>query len=294
MKTKLTLVLLISGFLYSQAQEWTWLENNYLPYVRSGLSATELEGSIYFSGGKLANGTYVNIIDIYDVDSNTWDTYEPETPGRMMSNAISANGMVFIAGGNRWPGGSHYAEIDVYNKAEDEWTVDSLSEARHLMGVTALGNKVFFAGGGLFQGSPNNILYDVIDIYDTETGLWDTAYLSIPRWLIGAAAAGSKVFFAGGTTGINEVTNVVDVYDTETGLWDTVYLSQARAFTAAASFGDSLVCFAGGSLPNEISSNVIDIYNVNTGEWKVENLSEPRVTSALNVKDALVFAGLFG
>jgi len=297
MKTKLTLVpiaigILISGFLYSQAQDWTWLEDDNLPYAREGLSVTELEGSIYFSGGKLANGTYVNIIDIYDIDSSTWDAYESETPGRMMSNAISANGMVFIAGGNRWPGGSHYAEIDVYNKAEDEWTVEYLSEARHLMGVTALGNKVFFAGGGKFQGSPNNILYDVIDIYDTETGLWDTAYLSIPRWLIGAAAAGSKVFFAGGTTGINEVTDVVDVYDTETGLWDTVYLSQARAFTAAVAFGDSLVCFAGGSLPNEISSDVIDIYNVNTGVWTVEYLSEPRVTSALNVKDALVFTGL--
>lgn len=291
MKTKLTTILLIAGFLCAQAQTWTWFEDE-LSYGRSGLSATVLDDTIFFSGGQGTNYNYPGIIDIYDIGDDVWDTYEPQSPGRLIFDAVSANGMVFFAGGNNNdpnnPSWTMFSEIDVFTKETGEWTIDSLSVARQQMGTVAFGNKVFFAGGvGL------GILYDVIDIYDTETKTWSTDSLSIARCLMGAVAACGKLFFAGGATGFPEVTDVVDIYDMETGEWTVEYLSVARAYIAAVAY-EGLVYFAGGTYANNTGSDVIDIYNCEDGVWEdIETLSEPRIVTAHNVYNLLVFTGMF-
>ena len=156
-----------------------------------------------------------------------------------------------------------------------------------MMGTVAFGNKVFFAGGvGL------GVYYDVIDIYDTESTIWSTDSLSIPRSLIGAVAACGKLYFAGGGTGFPEVTNRVDIYDMETGEWTIDSLSVARAYIAAVAY-EGLVYFAGGTYANNTGSDVIDIYNCEDGTWDIDTLSEPRIVTAHNVYNALVFTGMF-
>ncbi len=246
----------------------------------------------FFSAGQGINYNYPGIIDIYDIGEDVWDTYQAQSPGRLILDAVSANGMVFFAGGNNndpynpW---SFFSDIDVFTKETGEWTIDYLSEGRQQMGTVASGNKVFFAGGvGL------GIYYDVIDIYDTETKTWLTKeYLTIPKSLMGTVAACGKVFFAGGATGFPDVTNVVDIYDMETGEWTVEYLSVARAYIAAVAY-EGLVYFAGGTYANNTGSDVIDIYNCEDGTWEdTETLSEPRIVSAHNVYNALVFTGMF-
>ncbi len=289
MKTKLTILMIIAGFISAEAQNWTWSEDH-LSYAREGLSATVLDDSIFYSGGRLWDLSFVNIIDIYDVGADTFSTVQLETPGRQVSSTVSAGGKVFIAGGENLPVGQYFDEIDVYDKATGEWTVDSLSVPRAYMGSVSAGNKVFFAGGGKLT-STGIIYYSVVDIYDTETNEWSVAELTIPRALTAAAAAGSKVFFAGGETGLNEVTDIVDIYDLSTGTWSMKFLSEARSYTAAVSYGNK-VYFAGGTLPFGNTSLVIDIYNVDTNDWEDPiYLESSRIVTALNVYNALVFTG---
>lgn len=109
---------------------------------------------------------------------------------------------------------------------------------------------------------------------------------------MGSASAGSKVFFAGGATGSNQVTDVVDIYDINNDEWTVEYLSEPRAFTAAVAY-EGKVYFAGGVIPNSTTSSVvIDIYNVEGEYWEdTITLSDPRIVKALNVKDALIFTG---
>jgi len=291
----LVIGMLLAGFLCADAQTWSWSEDNLPYYARDGLSATVLDDCIYYSGGRLEPGVFYNIIEIYDVGEDSWSLAEAEGADRWQTTAVSANGMVFFAGGNDYNGtGSFnwYADIDVYNKDENEWTVKYLSEPRILFGdAVAYGNKVFFAGGLSILGG-NYIYHDRVDIYDTENDTMETKYLSVPRCMIGATALGGKVFFAGGNNGPNEVTNVVDVYDIVTGEWaDTINLSIPRAFTSAVTYGDR-VYFAGGTLPDYAGCDVIDIYNVVNGQWEdSEELSEPMIVSAYNVYNSLVFTG---
>jgi len=295
MKTKLTMLILITGFIYGQSQTWEWTMDN-LSYGRTGVSATVMDDTVFWSGGQYGGGyDYSSTIDIYDIGEDEWSTFEPQTPGRWQTCALSTNGLVFIAGGNDFdPGGSWsaYTHIDVYSKESGEWSEDHLSEARNNIIGVACGNKLFFAGG-LKVVEEEFVFFDLVDIYDTDSHTWSSDFLSVPRSLIGATTLGSKVFFAGGCTNTNpvQVSNVVDIYDIHTGEWTVEYLSEARASTAATAYGDK-VYFAGGALSNNTSSTVIDIYNVSDSSWEDPiNLSSPRIVTALNVKNALIFTG---
>ena len=282
------IMVLLAENLNVEAQIWNWSENQ-LFYEREGLSATVLDDSIFYSGGRVY-GSYSNLIEIFDIGDDLWSTALPESPARFQTSSVSANGMVFIAGGSNLPAGIYFNEIDVYNKESGEWSIEYLSEARTFIEAVALENKVFFAGGAS-STSTNVTFHDVIDIYDTETGLWDTAYLSVPRCMIGATSAGGKVYFAGGYIGYGSVSDVIDIYDINSGDWIEIYLSEARAAVAAISY-DNKVYFAGGALPDGISSDRVDIYNVDDEEWEeMETLSEPRIVTALNLYDALIFTG---
>ena len=137
--------------------------------------------------------------------------------------------------------------------ANAQWTTANLSAARYDLSATAVGTKVFFAGGRYGNTSYSS----VVDIYDNSTGLWTTANLSAARTQLSATAVGTKVFFAGGNTGVSS--SVVDIYDNSTGLWTIANLSLARWGLSAATVGTKAF-FAGGYDGNNPSS-VVDIYD---------------------------------
>lgn len=92
--------------------------------------------------------------------------------------------------------------------------------------------------------------------------------LSLARRGLAAAAAGTKILFAGGfTTSSNTSTTTrVDIYDTSNDSWSIAELSQARGYLAAAAVGTKIV-FAGGLKADGFSSEVLDIYDTSTNSW---------------------------
>jgi len=131
-----------------------------------------------------------------------------------------------------------------------------------------LGNRMYFAGGGLGTGADYS---DVVDVYDVGTGEWYVEHLSQGRYRLAAGRVGSKVFFGGGVG--PTATDAVDVLDTSTGTWTLHHLSQARGALAAASL-PTKVLFAGGA--NGPASDVVDVYDEVTGSWTVAHLSQAR------------------
>ncbi len=290
MKTKLTMIMLIATFLCAEAQEWTWSEDT-LSYAREGLSATTLDDSLFFSGGRLYNYSYVNTVDIYDVGLGEWDQVELESQDRLYTTAVTCNGKVFFAGGINTNGYINCTDVDIYDKNTGLWTIEHLSEGRHFIGAVANGNKVYFAGG--LHYTSGFYYHNVIDVYDTEDEAWldPPLFLNESKGGVGVATVGSKVFFAGGALSPNTVTNLVEIYDVITGDWTYDTLSQARALPATVAY-ENKVYVAGGILPNSFSSDVVDIYNVDTETWEpTQALSSARIARALKVLDALVFVG---
>ncbi|MCD4697202.1 MAG: T9SS type A sorting domain-containing protein [Bacteroidales bacterium] len=284
------LIAFISISLNSMSQPWTWHQSQ-LTYARMGLTATILDDSIFYSPGKTSN-TFSNIVDIYDIGEDQWDTVIVASAGRWTIATVSAGGKVFMAGGNNFPGTGNFTDVDVFDKATGEWSVDSLSLGRAISGgAVACGNKVFFAGGHIHPTPSTTEYTNVIDIYDTDTDTWTIDYLSIPRCFIGAVAVGGKVYFAGGAIGEQEVTNVIDIYDTITGTWSEDTLSEKKAVFAAVAYGDKIY-FAGGAQPYAVTSTLIEVYNTATSSWEdTMNLQASRIVTALKVKNSLVFTG---
>jgi Kelch motif len=107
------------------------------------------------------------------------------------------------------------------------------------------------------------------------------ANLSISRYGIAGAAAGSKIMIAGGYNASNPLTEYsrVDIYDTITRTWSIAELSEARANIAAVAVGNKIL-FAGGAKnydyntgSHETTSRV-DIYDVATNSWSITEMPE--------------------
>jgi hypothetical protein len=73
-----------------------------------------------------------------------------------------------------------------------------------LITATSVDNRyAFFAGG---------VLSNVVDIFDSLSGMWNTTTLSQARWYLAATSLGNLAFFGGGLTGGNQPFNVVDKF----------------------------------------------------------------------------------
>jgi autotransporter-associated beta strand protein len=193
--------------------------------------------------------------------------------GRELLAAASAGGEALFGGGQ-----VPYANsgvVDLYNTATGLWSTSSLSQARCELAAASAGTKVLFAGGTATPPPGVMASNSAVDIYDTSTGTWTVASLSVPRYDLAAASAGNLAFFAGGwESGPNIPVGTVDIYDASTGTWATASLSQARDELAATALGNQ-VFFAGGGGESSPSS-VVDIYNTSTHAWTTASLSQPR------------------
>ena len=116
--------------------------------------------------------------------------------------------------------------------------------------------------------------------------LWSTANLSQPRYLLSAASADGKAFFAGGCSDNYVASSAVDVYDATIGTWSTMSLSQARYALAAASAGDKVVFGGGGS------NAKVDMCDTATNIWSTTSLSQGRsYLAAASCAGKIAFGG---
>jgi hypothetical protein len=203
--------------------------------------------------------------------------------------ATSLGNKAFFAGGGNE--NEFLTAVEVYDVASKEWEIiGDLSEGRDFPAGISCGSKVFFAGG---VDLGQQMVFAVVDIYDTLTRQWEVEELSVARFGIAAVSYGSKVLFAGGTSLPWVPTNIIDIYDTETGDWTMDTLSVARGGIAATVVGD-LAIFAGGSISVTENSSRVDIYNFTTGSWSTAELSQARAdASATTVGNKALIAGGF-
>ncbi|NQV01550.1 MAG: hypothetical protein HQ542_02810, partial [Bacteroidia bacterium] len=275
-KAALLSVFLLSASILSFGQYWYYTN---FSEVKSTLGVTSLDSKAYFAGGN--NGYEASTqVEIYDVVTEEWDEIINLSVPRMLASCATSGSKVFFAGGiDFYSSFECFDEVDIWNSFTQEWEpVEHLSIPRFDIGVVSYENKVLFAGGADMS---TNTCYDVVDIYDTETGTWSETALSIARSAMGSAVAGDLAFFAGGFDFLS-VTDRVDIYNFTTGTWSIATLSQARGFVSAVTVGNK-VLFAGGLDANNTPSDRVDIYDASTGDWETATLSFPRAITQFAV-----------
>ncbi len=218
-------------------------------------------------------------------------------PRTDMAVASAGNKIVF-AGGVFIDQTSTYqnsSRVDIFDLSTQRWSGAELSVARHIMAATVNGNKIFFGGGEVGDGT---IPVATVDVYDVAANSWTVHNLSVPGNDIAAATVGDKVLFAGGDGGVigrwkRSIT--VDIYNLSTNTWSTAPLcSEGKKGWHAAVTLNNKVYIAGGEAHGGswYGSNRIDVYDNATNTWSADFLSQGKLgLSGIAVQNKIYWAG---
>ena len=193
-----------------------------------------------------------NLADIYDAYTGEWSTAAlSQARGQLAATSVGplaffGGGEIDIPGAGGTTAVSSSNVVDIYNSSTNQWSTNALSQARSDLAATSVGNLAIFAGGIDWINGNDGVLSNAVDIYNTSTGQWTTAALSVPRYGLTATTVGTDAIFAGGVAS-GGLSNVVDIFNTATGKWSTATLSQSRSEISATSV-DGNAIFAGGNI----------------------------------------------
>jgi len=134
--------------------EWEILAN--APRPRDHFQAVLANGKIYAPAGRNTGkfpddgfaGT-IAAVDVYDIESNTWETLPNNIPTQRAGNAaIFYNGKVVVAGGESSAQEKAHSEVEALDLATIEWNkMPSLIEGRHGTGLLEYDGDLYIASG---------------------------------------------------------------------------------------------------------------------------------------------------
>jgi N-acetylneuraminic acid mutarotase len=192
--------------------------------------------------------------------------------------AATANGRLYLIGGNR-SGRPQWPRIVLeYDLAADRWSSKKQVpfSADH-MAATESGGKIYVFGGQ-GEGGVNKPL-DTTWEYDPAADSWKTlAPMPSARTAAVAVAMGGKIYVIGGNTdgGLNVGTN--DAYDPATNRWESRRpMPTARNHPAGGAVGGKIYIIGGRlAAPNIggfLSSNtdIVEEYDPATNAWQPRN-----------------------
>lgn len=160
-----------SVFRYDIAEDsWKRLLDKPTPVTDVG--GVLIGEEIYIPGGLGADGSPVDVLEIYDPRHNTWSTGAP-LPEPLSAYAIADfEGKLYLFGG--WDGKNAVGDVWVYDPAEDVW-LDRGTLGINLMGSIAvpLTDNVVLLGGQNESGDFTDIISYYPSRYESNEELWE-------------------------------------------------------------------------------------------------------------------------
>jgi N-acetylneuraminic acid mutarotase len=161
----------------------------------------------------------VKTVQVYDTTSNTWHLTTPLPLAVNHSMAASANGKVYVIGGQTDTGSAYTNTVFEYDPATTNWTTKTPMPTSRSAGAAAvIGNLIYVAGGRPPRGQD-------FAVYDVLNDQWTTlTNLPTGRNHLAAAAINGKIHVVGGRLGAGfttPMTNVLEVFDPAAASWST-------------------------------------------------------------------------
>ena len=216
---------------------------------------------VVFAGSDVSYQSPVQsgIIDVYNTSTNNWSSTTMSEIRDMEQPAVTAD-KIYFPGGSRdfgllqgFSGGISYKQIDIYDAISDSWSIDFLSRDRLKMGNIIANNKLYCAGGTIWDPITN--WWDVtnsVEIRDLETNTTSFDCLSEAKDGITAVRKNNKIIFFGGSSRF-------DIYDLTTNSWSIGVLPQSFYHASVISYNN--IIYVVGSHASGVLSNQV---------WKLE------------------------
>ncbi|HEV7332417.1 MAG TPA: kelch repeat-containing protein [Flavisolibacter sp.] len=254
-----------------------------LDFPRFGAATAVAGNKVFFAGGITDFNDYINpsvtdVVDIYDVASDTWSKAKLSQARAFVKAATVGNKVVF-AGGLKSNVLSN--RVDIYDVQTNQWTTSELiGEPRAIERVVTNQQSIYFLGGYTGWGDPGGPIgggyalttpTSTIDIYNVSSGGWSTANMEVVRTGFSAISVDDKIVIAGGVARMypfEQLTANVEILTLPTMQRSNSCISSPTAWygnDAAVIKNGSIVFYLGVSQ----EKHKFDIYNPRMGEWKV-------------------------
>ncbi len=178
---------------------WTTLAS--MNTARAGAAAAVIDDGIFVIGGRqstsgpCSGGPYLDTVEKYDIDTNTWSPVAPLPNQRSDMAAVAHGGKIYVFGGCSSTGVTK--EVDIYDPQTNTWTIGAMPmpTARASLVAGHSGDKVYAIGGTDGVSALN-----VNEVYDIPSGSWSNASTTAPRQEAGVNSHAGRIYVVGGAT----------------------------------------------------------------------------------------------
>jgi N-acetylneuraminic acid mutarotase len=253
-----------------------------------GRAGVALDGVVYITGGEFFGAATTTVE--YDPDTDTFTSVAGMNTGRLRHGISSADGSVFVFGGDTDNGVTN--SVEKYDPQADSWTtVSSLSTARRRTTATEANGAVYVIGG---QDSGNTRLSSVEEYDPVQDSFSSAASLATARSKLASASQNGLVYAIGGVNSSPNTIGSVEQYDETTNSWSTVASLNTRRSGAGAVLVDGQIHVVGGENTGTALAD-IERYDSNANSWTVISLSLTTARDNFAIggigEQAFVFAG---
>jgi len=179
-------------------KKWLKLENK--PTAVTDIKAVTVGERIYVPGGETNQGTFTNVLEVYNPRTDTWELKSP-LPESVSAYALAAvDGIIYLFGGHRGQG-----PLDIvisYDPNSDKWEyISKLNEPRTYAEAVSVKERIFLLGG--LKGNMVLTLNESFNPYRNDQGesYWKTETpLPKPGYGLVAGELGSSIYVIYGDT----------------------------------------------------------------------------------------------
>lgn len=249
------------SFMIYDIDNNVWTKGN-TPTQASKRSIIASNNKIYIAGGEHHDAsnkyTYNKTVDIYDIETKTWETDSLSTARKNIVNTKVGDKLFFIGGQNA---SGNQNTIDIYNTQTKTWETQELPQTFDVSSVVNIGDYLFLINYTIYQGESDAML-----VYDKLSNSWSPGNWKTSKENWGLTFS-DKYLIVSGANYPNE--KILDIYSRATNSWSTFEMNETEGLLARSYkiVGDSLLFVAGGYKPDAINGNKtysskVDIYNI--------------------------------
>lgn len=243
-----------------------------LSQPRSRMAAVEDGGQIYVIGGEGADGTTLDLVEIYNLEQGQWRQGAPlPAPRANLAMTISGDDLI-VAGGshvdNETPTGmALYDDMARYDRSADRW-MEGGKLPMPLAGtaLVAHGDSLYLLGGWNGEAMQDAVWRLPLDRFEDATAAdWKiVSHLSEPVGWFGAVLVNDLIYVGGGYDGQRELADFAS-YNLTTGEWKPLTpLTTPRGGNSLVYDGITVLALGGG-WASTIQNH--ERYDILTDQW---------------------------
>ena len=246
----------------------TWMVGSPMPNPRTEVTAESLNNTLYVIGGFTEDGKITNLVERYNVSSNSWDkNIKPlPIPLHHASSATDGDRLYVIGGytGDWIPSNKMF----IYDSNTNNWTIGPFMPTERGSPVSDfVDGKLYVIGGDSYDNS-----LSTVETYDPATGNW-TSLTSMPtaRHHAASAVVDEEIYVIGGRiAGSLLNVDIVEKYNPKLDKWtiDINPMPSKRSGIGAISLYGSIYVLGGEQNQGTFNNN--ERYDPETNTWSLE------------------------